>query len=188
MRSGRADGPLPLPPRGHSVHFVALETLSLPLDPRGFFRRQCPGCRREFKLRWTEFDGSLVLRHLGAAIQFANADELAQAAPLICPYCAHEEQAGSFFTPELQAHLAKRAQNLVAEIRFEQLRHVERSLSDNPYPTFLAIPPEPFGEEIAPEPDDMRVVLLPCCGEEIKLPEAWAEGIRCPYCASPCQV
>lgn len=166
---------------------MALELVSIPLDPRGFFRRQCPGCHREFKLRWTDLDGSLILRHLGASVRFANDDEVAQAAPLVCPYCAHEEQAVSFFTPAQRAHLTKRAETLVAEIRFEQLRHVERSLADNPYPTFLAIPPEPFDGEIDPEPDDMQVVLLACCKEEIKVRDAWFDRIRCPYCAAECQ-
>ena len=121
---------------------MALEILSIPLDPKGFFRRQCPDCRREFKLRWTELDGSLILRHLGTAIPFANGDEVAQDSPLICPYCAHREQAVSFFTAAQMAHLTKRAESLVAEIRFEQLRHVERSLADNPYPA-RALPRHP---------------------------------------------
>ena len=163
---------------------MALEILSIPLDPEGFFRRQCPDCRREFKLRWTELDGSLILRHLGTAIPFANGDEVAQDSPLICPYCAHREQAVSFFTAAQRAHLAKRAESLVAEIRFEQLRHVERSLADNPYPTFLAIPPEPFHGTLEPDPDDMRVILLPCCSEEIKVGEGWDDSLCCPFCAS----
>jgi len=167
---------------------VAIESVTIPLDPQGFFRRQCPDCHREFKLRWTEFDGGLILRHLGASIRFANADEVAPDAPLTCPYCAHEGQADAFSTPAQRAHLARRAQFLEAEIRFEQLRHVERSLSDNPYPTFLAVPPEPFREEIEPEPDDMQVVHLACCREDIKVPETWIDRIRCPFCAAECAI
>lgn len=162
---------------------MALEIVSIPLDPKGFFRRQCPDCRREFKLRWTELDGSLILRHIGGFIPFANGDEVAPASALVCPYCAHKEQALSFFTATQREHLTKRAESLEEEIRFEQLRHVERSLADNPYPTFLAIPPEPFGSAIEPDPDDMQVILLPCCEEEIKVREAWFDSIRCPFCA-----
>lgn len=167
---------------------MALEIVSIPLDPRGFFRRQCPDCRREFKLRWTELDGSLILRQLGSSIPFANGDEVAKTSPLVCPYCAHEAQAVAYFTPAQKKLLTERAASLEAEIRFEQLRHVERSLSDNPYPTFLAIPPEPFGAVIDPEPDDMRVLLLPCCEEEIKVQEAWGEEVRCPFCAGEVEV
>jgi len=161
---------------------VGIETVTIPIDPRGFFRRQCPDCQREFKIRWTELEGSLILQHLGSSIRFANWDEVATASSLVCPYCAHREPASSFFTSAQREHLTRRAENLEAEIRFEQLRHVERSLADNPYPTFLAIPPAPFGDSIEPDPDDMRVVHLPCCGEEIKVREAWSERIRCPFC------
>ena len=167
-----------------SVCDVGVETITLPLDRAGFSRRRCPDCQREFKVRWTETEGRLLLHHLGASIRLANLDEVDQAHPLACPYCAHRESADGFFTPDQREHLARRAESLEAEIRFEQLRLVERSLGDNPYPTFLAIPPTPFQATLGPEPDDMRVVALPCCGEEIKIRESWTGWIRCPYCTA----
>lgn len=179
---------MPCQVEGLSLCGVGVETITLPLDRGGFCRRRCPDCQREFKVRWTEMEGRLILQHLGASIRFANLDEVARAHPLVCPYCAHRESADSFFTPAQREHLARRAESLEAEIRFEQLRHVERSLAENPYPTFLALPPAPFRASLGPEPDDMRVILLPCCEEEIKIRESWTGWIRCPYCASHVEI
>jgi uncharacterized Zn-finger protein len=161
---------------------MGVEDLRIPLDRGGFSRRECPDCHRQFKLRWTELDGGLVVQQLGAVVHFANDDEVGEPAFLSCPYCAHRGAAGAWWTEEQRELLEKRAVTLQAEIRFEQLRHVERSLSDNPYPTFLAVAPAPFGSTFSPEPDDMRLIPLLCCGEEVKVRETWSEAVRCPYC------
>lgn len=163
---------------------MGVEVLRMPLDPGGFSRRQCPDCHRQFKLRWTESDGGLVVRELGATIRFANDDEVGEAAQLCCPYCAHRAAAGTWWTEEQREFLEKRAATLQAEIRFEQLRHVERTLAENPYLTFLPVPPAPFQVSIRSEPDDMRIVPLVCCGEEVKVRESWQGAVRCPFCGT----
>lgn len=158
------------------------EQLRLPLDGGGFFRRECPDCHGQFKLRWTDLDGRLLLRQIGSVIPFANEEELVDTGMLSCPYCAHREDARAWWTEEQRSHLTERAAALRAEIRFEQLRYVERSLAENPFPTFLPVAPAPYRGAFAPEPDDMRAVPLVCCGEEVKVRDSWSEKVRCPFC------
>lgn len=161
---------------------VAEEELRLPLDRSGFLRRECPRCHRQFKLRWSEREGRGVLRSLGLVVLHQNVEEVAPGALLDCPYCAYRAGEGEWWTEEQRIFLSKRASTLDEEIRFEQLRHVERTLAQNPYPTFLPVAPAPFRVAIRAEPDDMRRVPLVCCGEEVKVRESWLLAIRCPFC------
>lgn len=159
------------------------EQLKLPLDRRGFLRRECPTCHRQFKLRWREKDAVLVIRRLGAVLPHVNGDEV-QTAPVRrhCPYCASHADADEWWTEEQRLFLSRKAAAIGEEIRFEQLRQVERTLAHNPYPTFLAVAPSPFRYSVRPDPDDMRVMPLVCCNEEVKVRDSWKGGIHCPFC------
>lgn len=161
------------------------EQLKLPLDRRGFLRRECASCHRQFKLRWSEQDAVLVMRRLGAELPHVNEHEVR---PLLahrtCPYCGTVADADAWWTEEQRLFLSRRAAALGAEIRFEQLRHVERTLGQNPNPTFVPVPPAPTRAVVRPEPDDMRVVPMVCCGEDVKVRDSWAGAVHCPYCGT----
>lgn len=159
------------------------EQLKLPLDRRGFLRRECATCHRQFKLRWSESDAVLMLRRLGSVLRHVNEHEVTPH-PMRrhCPYCGARADADSWWTEEQRLFLTKKAAALGEEIRFEQLRHVERTLSSNPYLTFLPVAPTPFRYTVRPEPDDMRVIPLVCCGEDVKVRDSWNGRIHCPFC------
>lgn len=159
------------------------DALELPVDRRGFLRKECGSCRRQFKLRHTEADTTLFLRRVSKGLPHANEHEIAIAsAPRSCPYCGHRADADAWWTEEHRLCLSKIAASLSEEIRFEQLRYVERTLGQNPYLTFLPVAPAPFHSSMRAEPDDMRVVPLVCCGEEVKVRDTWTGSIHCPYC------
>lgn len=159
------------------------EQLKLPLDRRGFLRRECATCHRQFKLRWREHDAVLVSRRLGAVLPHVNGDELAAPTPgRHCPYCSSQAEADEWWTEEQRLFLSRKAAAIGEEIRFEQLRQVERTLALNPYPTFLPVAPTPFRYMVRPDPDDMRVIPLVCCNEEVKVRDSWKGGIHCPFC------
>jgi len=161
------------------------EQLKLPLDRRGFLRRECATCHRQFKLRWSEQDAVLVMRRLGAELPHVNDHEVRPGTALrTCPYCAVQADADTFWTEEQRLFLARKAAALGEEIRFEQLRHIERTLGQNPNLTFLPVPPAPFRFAVRAEPDDMRVVPMVCCGEDVKVRDSWTGAIHCPFCAT----
>lgn len=161
------------------------EQLKLPLDRRGFLRRECTTCHRQFKLRWSEQDAVLVMRRLGAELPHINADEVGPgAAHRTCPYCAVGASADAFWTEEQRLFLSRKAAALGEEIRFEQLRHVERTLGQNPNLTFLPVAPSPMRLGVRSEPDDMRVVPMVCCGEDVKVRDSWTGSVHCPFCAA----
>lgn len=161
------------------------EQLKLPLDRRGFLRRECSACHRQFKLRWSEQDAVLVMRRLGAELPHVNEHEVRPARAMrTCPYCGAEADSDSFWTEEQRLFLTRKAAALGEEIRFEQLRHIERTLGQNPNLTFLPVPPAPFRLGVRAEPDDMRVVPMVCCGEDVKVRDSWTGSVHCPFCAT----
>jgi hypothetical protein len=159
------------------------ELLKIPLDRRGFLRRECPSCHRQFKLRWSARDALLVQRRLGKLLVHANDHELLRGFTLRrCPYCAFQADADDWWTEEQRQLLSRRAAALGEEIRYEQLRHVERSGVHGAGATFVAVPPDPFSFKPRAEPDDMRVVPLLCCSEDVKVRESWENRLACPFC------
>ncbi len=161
------------------------ESLALPADRLGFVRRQCPECRRPFKIKGARLDSLSLLRRIAGQVAHLNAHETVRAAgSRHCPYCRFAAPEESFLTPEQQAFLDQRAEAFSLELRYEMLAHVERTLADNPNPTFLAVRPEPSKTQLADEPNDMRVLPLLCCREELKLPESWPGPVCCFFCGA----
>lgn len=161
------------------------ELLRLPADRMGFVRRECPACHRQFKVRQTSLDGEEIFNRLHGQVNHCNEHEglgCAEAAVRCCPYCGSRAADGGWFTAEQRAWLDKRAQSFGEELRYEQLAHVERTLSVNPYPTFLALRPKKPTVTLRPEPDDMRLVPLLCCGESLKVTDTWVGTLTCFYC------
>ncbi|AKU90555.1 hypothetical protein [Vulgatibacter incomptus] len=159
------------------------EIVEFPVDRRGFLRRECAACHRQFKLRRSGADASIVLRRIMKSLPHVNEQEIRAAiSQRICPYCAHRADGDEWWTDEQRVFLGRMAAAIGEEVRFEQLRHVERTLGQNPYLTFLPVAPAPFEGASRTESDDMRVMPLVCCGEEVKIRESWTGSIRCPFC------
>ncbi len=159
------------------------EWAELPVDRAGFLRKECSTCRRQFKLRRSDADAALFLRRIARALPHANGHEIASPLPIrACPYCGHRGDGDEWWTDEQRLFVTKIAGALAQEVRFEQLRHVERTLGQNPFLTFLPVAPAPFQSRLRPEEDDMRVLPLVCCTEEVKIRESWSGTIHCPFC------
>ncbi|MFN7134104.1 MAG: hypothetical protein ACK4N5_18645, partial [Myxococcales bacterium] len=159
------------------------ELLKLPIDRLGFVRRECGSCHRQFKVRETELDGEVVFNRVAGQVEHCNEHESGCSEGLrTCPYCGARGGDDAWFTAEQRAWLDKRAETFGEELRFEQLSHVERTLSQNPYPTFLAVRPQPSATQLRAEPDDMRVVPMLCCGDSVKISESWVGPLNCFYC------
>ncbi|MGC4114346.1 MAG: hypothetical protein QM765_06975 [Myxococcales bacterium] len=161
------------------------ERLMLAIDRQGFQRRECPSCHRVFKVRATGMEAQLALKRLLAPVECENLHETDwPALARHCPYCGGAASDDQWFTAEQRAFLDKRGQTLGEELRYEQLAHVLRTLAANPGPTYLPVRPKRIDASPPAEPDDMRVVTLFCCGEELKVADSWQGSVRCFLCGT----
>jgi hypothetical protein len=161
--------------------------VSLPRDPSGFVRRQCPKCLRVFKTRPSRFDARSLHRRLVTLFPFENPHEGYDAVPTwTCFYCGYRADADEWLVRDHVAYLEELARALANHVRYEQLSHISRTLSQNPRPTFVAVAPEPLPPPVtmAPEEDDLHPLYLVCCAEEAKALWDWEGPFYCPRCGA----
>ncbi len=159
-----------------------IERLRLAEDPAGFVRRACPACSRQFKMPARGADEPVLHAVFVLALAHANAQELPALPNRFCPYCGHAASAERFLTAAQREYVQARARATAGEVRYVQLKEVERHLDENPYLTFIPVPPEPAPGDLPPEPDDMEAAPLLCCGGELKLQASWRQPFFCPHC------
>lgn len=159
--------------------------VALPRDEAGFVRRQCQSCQRIFKTRPSEYDARILQRRLSSLFPFENADESYEPVPhWRCLYCGHRADADEWLTHEHVSYLEGVARAMANHVRYEQLAHVSRTLAQNPRPTFIAVAPEPLPEPLPSEPEDLRTILMVCCGEDVKAQWDWDTAMYCPRCGA----
>jgi hypothetical protein len=59
---------------------------------------------------------------------------------------------------------------------------VQRTLSQNPYPTFVPMKPEAPPAPLRDDQDDMRMVHFVCCGEDTRVERFWRRNLHCSRC------
>jgi hypothetical protein len=156
--------------------------LDLAHDGRGFVRRGCPVCARHFKVRGQGGEERIVQRVFVTSLAHANVDELPQLPKRFCPYCGHTATADAFLTSAQRSYIEACARSMAGEVRYEQLKQVERHLDANPYITFVAVAPSDPPPDPPAEPDDMQQAPLLCCGEELKIKSSWRQTFFCHHC------
>ena len=162
-----------------------MRQLRLPQDSAGFVRRECPYCHKQFKTRPFPTDGLSVQRYLEKQLPHENPHELERPAPPnLCLYCGKAAPPEAWLTVEQRSFLKRIAGEYARELRYTQLTYVEQTLAFNPRPTFVAIPPTSGYAVMLPEPDDLQLLPLLCCGEEAKGSELWAHQVFCPRCGA----
>ncbi|UJR84278.1 hypothetical protein [Sandaracinus amylolyticus] len=140
-------------------------SLSFPLDPDGYLRRECPTCERELKRLHVEGRGSDV-------------------AELHCPYCgvaANTET--SWFTPAQLVHMRQAAIDQTGV--GAALDDLERSIASlNRTGGMLRASFErPERPEPLAETNDMRAVSFACHPDErIKVLDDWTGPVHCTVC------
>lgn len=164
--------------------------LSLPLDDAGFFRRECPLCRREFKVHLNDdelgqlaqcrIDDFLVEGGIKPAGDH-KADDGEQ--EYFCPYCGQSAPRDHWWTQEQLAYVQVIAKNIMADLINENLiRDLRRSIGHGSFIRFEAEEIEKQEEWISPEVSDMRVFDLPCCQRKIKVADDWKDAVKCFFC------
>jgi hypothetical protein len=159
--------------------------VSLPRDPSGFVRRQCPRCVRIFKTRPSRFDARSLHRRLVMLFPFENPHEGFEPVPTwTCFYCGHRADADEWLVRDHVVYLEELARALANHVRYEQLAHITRTLAQNPRPTFVAVAPDALPVGMPPEPEDLRPIPLVCCGDEAKALWDWDGPFYCPRCGA----
>lgn len=162
-----------------------MDEIRLNLDPDGFSRRECPRCRAHFKVPWNRREEQVVAAAMTSRVRHVNASECDAEALRICPYCAAPAPADHFLTSDALQRIDAHARILQNDLRWRRMRAPFDMLAANPRPTFVAVAP---AEERVPQPradwDDLTRVLLPCCGVEQKVSDAWVGPIRCHHCGT----
>lgn len=163
-----------------------MDEIQLNLDPDGFSRRECPQCGAHFKVPWGPREARVVAAALAARVRHENAPVPHPAdVERVCPYCASRAPADHFLTSDALQRIDVHAENLRAELRWRMLRAPLDLLAANPRPTYVALPPEEVRlPRLRADWDDLTRMLLPCCGEEQKVSDAWVGPIRCHLCGT----
>lgn len=141
--------------------------ISMPLD-RGFLRRRCGSCDREFK-------------RLGDRV-----NDTSEEAVLTCPYCYEAAPRDEWWTPEQRAYM----QNVTYEkVVAPKLREFQRSLKGMDG-GLLGLSFDLKGIEHAPalppqEVADMARIDLPCHPDEpLRVAADWEFDVACTICGT----
>ena len=142
-----------------------IKKVSLPVDESGFLRRECPYCRRQFKVHMDEIES------------------LEDQEDHYCPYCGQIADGSEWWTQEQEDYFRKVQENIAADLLNEHLiRPLKRSLSRSSCMRFEGKEVEKRNELIQPELDDMKLFALPCCQKKLKIVDEWEEVVHCYYC------
>ena len=173
-------------------------SLAFPLDDDGFFRRECPLCRKEFKV-YLKNDELTTLAQAGIdsfMIQqdekTSETDETSEAEiEFVCPYCGQRASRDSWWTQEQLAYIGVVGRNIAARLINENfIRPMKRKFGRSQSSGLISIRFE--GKEmeqqepwISPEVNDMQVFDLPCCERRVKVEEGYAGTVHCFFCGFP---
>jgi len=170
--------------------------VSFPLDEEGFFRREWPFCRKEFKILLTKEElGNLAQAGLDSFMieskENTDSDESEEGKPeYFCPYCGQHAPGDRWWTQEQLAYISIFAKNIMANLINEHLiRPLERNFgkrSSGPISvSFKGQEMEQQEPWISPEANDMDTFDLPCCQRKIKIEEPKISLVRCFFCGFP---
>ncbi len=177
-----------------------LQTVKLPLDDEGFFRRECPLCSKEFKvllkkeeladLTHIEIDSFMLDSQENSELTDCNENLKAE---YFCPYCGQKSAVDKWWTKEQVAYINIYLENIMAKIINEKLISPMKKSFGKPKSGPISI--EFKGNEldqkepwISPEINDMEIFELPCCNRKIKVEDNWQNTTYCFFCGFPYQI
>jgi uncharacterized Zn-finger protein len=171
--------------------------LPFSLDDEKFFRRECPFCRKEFKVLLEKEEltdlaqkgiDSFMIEAKEESIDL-NESELLEA-EFTCPYCGQQAPSDSWWTQEQLAYVSIVVKNIMAKMINENLISPLKRNFQKPSSSMVSIRFE--GKEmeqqepwISPEVNDMEIFNLPCCQRKIKIEDNWSGVVHCFFCGFP---
>jgi len=170
--------------------------VSLPLDDDGYFRRECPFCRKEFKVMLTKEEmATIAQKGIDSFMSESNEKTDSEQSDSeesyrFCPYCGQSAENDSWWTQEQLSYIGIFAKNIMANLVNEQLiRPLQRNFGQHrsgPFSlSFKGHEMEQQEPWISPETNDMDVFDLPCCNRKIKIEENTKAPMYCFFCGFP---
>lgn len=167
-----------------------------PVDDEGYFRRECPYCRKEFKVLLEKNEMGDMIRQLEDSYLIDESSELKtdddreQEALFTCPYCGQEADGDSWWTQEQLLYIRTHLENLAADMINEQfVRPLKRKFGRKTSgPVSIRFEGEEMEKKqawMSPEASDMKIFDLLCCGRKVKIEPEWSETVYCFFCGFP---
>jgi hypothetical protein len=173
----------------------SLFNLALSPDRDKFLRRTCPSCGRDFK---TEIDLADIawavtpeFQRVGLEIGVKRDQEVGEPEKIYlhCPYCRHIAETSEMLTEEMMTYIHR---HLMREVVLLRVRKAFSSLDDIGKRSggFISMriecsrsidPPRPLH---GPEPPDIKIVDLLCCGKKAKVTDNWHQVEECIFCGT----
>jgi len=159
--------------------------MSVPLDPEGFLRRECPTCERQFK--W------FVSQEAEAEAEAAAAAATVDDGGYFCPYCGVQAPTNAWWTKEQLQFAANKVEREVVGPELDKylrgLKDIERSsgglIEVTPGPVEVPEEAEPLIETA----DDMRRIDFKCHPDEpVKVVPEWLRDVYCLICGTPTRI
>ncbi len=176
-------------------------SIPLPLDDERFLRRECPFCRREFKIQISKEDlTNLAQNKLDSFLLEEKKDETLKINDFnnkssneslhTCPYCGQKAPLSDWWTKEQIKYIEIFAENVMIDIINKNLiRPLKKKGFSSSKSDFISLSLEFKGTEmkkkepwISPEENDMKIFDLPCCKCKIKIEEEWNKDVCCFFC------
>jgi len=169
--------------------------ISFPFDEDKFFRRQCPLCKREFKvlLEENEIEDNAKKSIESFMLEEGNEkgeSENDQAEEYYCPYCGQTSTHDCWWTDGQAAYLKIYIENIMKDLINKNLINPLKRKFNRPTSGPISIKYEGNRLEqeqpwISPEENNMKVFDLPCCDRVLKIREEWKDKVHCFFCGFP---
>ncbi len=142
-----------------------IKEASFPTDEDGFLRRECPYCKRQFKIYKDDYES------------------LQDESDYYCPYCGQMADKGKWWTQDQIDYIDKITRNFATGVlNKEFILPMKKKFSNSKVIKFEGKELKKSNEIIQPEPNDMKFYNLKCCGKKLKIQEDWGTKICCYYC------
>ncbi len=161
--------------------------VSFPLDEDGYFRRECPLCIKQFKVKIEEDEiNKMGKNQIEDYLLEDSQEEVINQKDLVeytCPYCGQTSSSNSWWTEEQINYINSYVENIMAELinknLIGKLKKMARRSSCLEFNGKKMKFKEPW---IAPETSkEFKIINLECCNEKIKVDKNEDE-IYCYYC------
>ena len=166
--------------------------LHFPIDDDGFFRRECPFCRKEFKVLLEKEELLDLAQKYLYSFMIERKEETKDLedserseTEFICPYCGQRASSDSWWTQEQVAYVGVVAKNIMPKRVNENL--IRKKTFGRPNSGMISMRFEAEQQEpwISPEVNDMEIFDLPCCQRKIKIEDDWIGVVHCFFCGFP---